>query len=92
MFQRLTKLHEPVGRGQFGVFEKFTSAYLFQIAREKSRDYLIICMNKFLDGQAEETLAYCAIRGKLRDPGRALDLKTKDFIGPDQTLLSISQS
>ena len=27
---------------QFGVFEKFTSAYLFQIAREKSRDYLLI--------------------------------------------------
>ena len=27
---------------QFGVFENFTSAYLFQIAREKSRDYLLI--------------------------------------------------
>ena len=34
IFQRLTKLLEPVGRVQFGVFEKFTSAYLFQIARE----------------------------------------------------------
>ena len=33
IFQRLTK---------FGVFEKFTSAYLFQIAREKSCDYLLI--------------------------------------------------
>ena len=34
---------------QFVVFEKkFTSAYLFQIAREKSCDYsLIICMKKF---------------------------------------------
>ena len=31
---------EPVGRVQFVVFEKFTSAYLFQIAREKSFDYL----------------------------------------------------
>ena len=27
---------------QFGVFEKFTSAYLFQIARQKSCDYLLI--------------------------------------------------
>ena len=32
----------PVGRVQFGVFEKFTSAYLFQIAREKSCDYLLL--------------------------------------------------
>ena len=31
IFQRLTKLDL-----QFGVFEKFTSAYLFQIAHEKS--------------------------------------------------------
>ena len=29
---------------------------------------------------------------KLPHPGRALDLKTKDFIGPDQTLLFIRQS
>ena len=42
IFQRLTKLHEPVGRAQFGVFEKFTSAYLFQIAQEKSYDHLLI--------------------------------------------------
>jgi len=33
------------------VFEKFTSAYLFQIAQEKSCDYLlIIYMKKFRDG------------------------------------------
>ena len=50
IFQRQTKLHEPVGRVQFGVFEKFTSAYLFQIAQEKSCDnLLIIHMNKLLD-------------------------------------------
>ena len=30
IFQRLTKLHKPVGRAQFGVFEKFIRAYLFQ--------------------------------------------------------------
>ena len=42
IFQRLTKLHEPAGRVQFVVFEKFTSAYLFQFALEKSRDYLLI--------------------------------------------------
>ena len=34
--KRLTKLHKPVGRVQFGLFEKLTSAYLFQIAQEKS--------------------------------------------------------
>ena len=33
-------MHEPVGRVHFVVFEKSTSAYLFQIAREKSCDYL----------------------------------------------------
>ena len=41
-FKVYKKLHEPVGRVQFVVFEKFTSAYLFQIAREKSFDYLLI--------------------------------------------------
>ena len=48
-----TKLHEPVG--QFGDFEKFTRAYLFQIAREKSFHYLlIIYMQKFRDGLVEQ--------------------------------------
>ena len=42
IFPRPTKVHEPVGRLHFVVFEKFTSAYLFQIAREKSCDYLLI--------------------------------------------------
>ena len=42
IFKDYKKLHEPVGRVQFVVFEKFTSAYLFQIAREKSFDYLLI--------------------------------------------------
>ena len=40
MFQRPTKVHEPVERVHFVVFEKFRTAYLFQIAREKSCDYL----------------------------------------------------
>ena len=62
---------------QFGVFEKFTSAYLFQIARENSCDYLLIIdMKKFGDGLAEETQAYHAIREtlrhQLRHPGCAL--------------------
>ena len=30
----------------FGVFDKFTSAYLFQIAQEKSCDYLMIIYMK----------------------------------------------
>ena len=42
-------MHEPVGRVQFVVFEKFTSADLSQIAREKSCDYLLIIhIQKFL--------------------------------------------
>ena len=39
-------MHEPVGRVHFVVFEKFISAYLFQIAREKSFDYLLIMYTK----------------------------------------------
>ena len=35
-------MHEPVGRVQFVVFEKFPSADLSQIAREKSCDYLLM--------------------------------------------------
>ena len=51
IFQRLTKLHEPLGWMQFGVFEEFTRAYSFQIAREKSCDYLLIMyMKKFQYG------------------------------------------
>ena len=82
---------------QFVVFEKFTSAYLFQIAQEKSCDYLlIIYIKKFRDGWAEGTHAYHAIREKLRHqfrhPGRALDLKTKDLIGHLLVSLIIDQS
>ena len=39
-------MHEPVGRVHFVVFEKFTSAYLFQIAREKPCDYLLMIYAK----------------------------------------------
>ena len=47
-FQRLTKLHDPVERVQLVVSEKLMSAYLFQIAREKSCNYvLIIYMKKY---------------------------------------------
>ena len=64
------------------VFEKFTSAYLFQIAQEKSCDYLLIMyMKKLRDGRAEGMHAYQAIREKLRHPGSVLDLKRKDLIG-----------
>ena len=45
IFQRLARKHERVGRVQFEVFEKFTSAYLFQIAHENSCDYLLIIYN-----------------------------------------------
>ena len=51
-FSRTNEIaQEPVGRVQFGVFEKFTSAYLFQIAQEKSSGYLLITqMKKIQDG------------------------------------------
>ena len=64
---------------QFGVFEKFTSAYLFQIAQEKSRDYLLIIYIKNFEmvKPTEETHMYHAIREKfrhqLRHPVRAVD-------------------
>ena len=44
--QKTTKVVKPVGRVHLVVFEKFTSAYLFQIAREKSCDYLLIIYMK----------------------------------------------
>ena len=42
IFKDFKKLHEPVGRVQFAVFVKFSSAYLFQIEREKSFDYFLM--------------------------------------------------
>ena len=43
-FLKDNNLHKPVGRVQFVVFEKFTSAYLQQIAREFMCYLLIIYM------------------------------------------------
>ena len=40
------KDQQKYGLMHFVVFEKFTSAYLFQIAREKSCDYLLIIYTK----------------------------------------------
>ena len=39
-FSNSIKVHKPIGRVHFVLFEKFTSAYL--VAREKSWDYLLI--------------------------------------------------
>ena len=51
IFQGPTKEHKPIGQVHFVVFEKFTSAYLFQITWEKSCDYLLIVyMKKMRDG------------------------------------------
>ena len=54
-------------------------------------------MKTIRDGKAEETHGYLAIKERLhhqllRHPGHLLDLKAKDLIGPDETLLFISQS
>ena len=68
--------------------------WLFQIAQEKSCDYLVTTNihEKFRDGLAEETHAYHTIREKLRHPGRALDLKAKDLIGHLWVSLIIDKS
>ena len=75
----------PIGRVQFGFFEKFTSAYLFQIAQEKSCDYLLIIYIKNFKRVKRKKCNQGKIREKLchqlRHPGRELDLKTKDLIG-----------
>ena len=65
-FQRRPKLHRPSRASAICSLKKFTSAYLFQIAREKSCDYLLITyMKKLLNSSAEEMHAYHAIREKL---------------------------
>ena len=70
MFQRPTKLHEPVGRVQFGVFEKFASAYSFQIAREKSCGYLLIVYLKKISDKQLIVCFYFAFRGSHAPPSR----------------------
>ena len=59
------KLHEPVGRVQFVVFENFTSGYLFQITREKSFDYLLIDLNN-IQVTISVKLQYFTLRDKWR--------------------------
>ena len=60
---------------------------LFQIAREKSCNYLvllIIYMKKF-DMVKQMKCTRITQSEKLRHPGHALDLKTKDLIDSDKT-------
>ena len=76
-----------VGRVQFLAFEKFASAYLFQIAQEKSCDYFLITEGTHADHAIREKL-----RHELRHPGRALHLKTKDLICHLWVSLIIDQS
>jgi len=67
---------------QFGVLGKFKSAYLFQIAREKSYEYLlIIYMKKFRDCRRNARVSRNHGVRLICHPGRALDLKAKDLIG-----------
>jgi len=80
IFQRLTKC---------GVFEKFTSSHLFQIAQEKSHDYLlIIYTNEKISRCLSSRNAHVSVsrnqeklRHQLRHPGHVLDFKAKDLIG-----------
>jgi len=42
----------------------------------------VVCIgNQMISSAIWNNMAYHAIREKLRHPGRALDLKTKDLIG-----------
>ena len=53
------KSARPVGRVQFVVFEKFTSADLSQIAQEKSCDYLLIIhIQKFYTASTCQTFKH----------------------------------
>ena len=59
-FLKDNKLHKPVGRVQFVVFEKFTSAYLQQIARE----FMLLPVNNIHENavqgvKTDELLATC---------------------------------
>ena len=66
-FKVYKKLHEPVGRVQFVVFEKFTRAYLFQIAREKSFDYLLIIYMQKLEPDSS-LIVFISCHGSLAPP------------------------
>ena len=93
IFQRRPKLHKPVGRVQFVVFEKIYKCLFIPNCTRKIMWLLINNIHeKIRDGWAEETYAYHAIGKKLRHPGRVLDLKTKDLIGYLWTSLFINQS
>jgi len=52
---------------QFVVFEKFTSAYLFQIAREKSFDYLLILYMQKLEPDSS-LIVFISFHGSLAPP------------------------
>ena len=49
-------------------------------------------MSLLMNNIHEKNFDITQLGKKLRHPGRALDLKAKDLIGLDQTLLFISQS
>ena len=58
-------MHSPYGLVRFVVFEKFTRAYLFQIAREKSGDYLLIIYTKKITSTTNlQELIYSKLREK----------------------------
>ena len=92
-FQRLKKLHEPVGRVQFVVFEKIYSCLFIPNCTRKIillpvndiHEKISPCM--LIDEKNSRWLSrrnarnQGKLRHELRRPGRALDLKTKDLIG-----------
>ena len=65
--------------------------FFIPIAREKSCDYSLIIFMKKCEMVKKKKRKLSHNQGKLPHPGRALDLKPKDLIGPDQILLFSNQ-
>ena len=71
---------------QFVVFEKFASAYLFQIAQEKSFDYLLIIYK-------EQFLSRSSIlRDKWRQPATSTSLDEIGHVNSSVKIHSLSSS
>ena len=60
-----SKFFKDYGLVQFGVFEKFTSTYLFQIAPEKSCDYLLITYMKKCEMVKKKKCTHIMNQGKI---------------------------
>ena len=86
IFSKTTKIARAHRASSICSLKKFTSAYLLQIAQEKSCDYLLITYMKKFEMVKQKKGTHITQSGKncfikLRHSWRALDLKAKDLIG-----------